>query len=94
MRISFAQCLQQALISKDFKVEHYLKSTLSSKNLMSLYDVNFANGWLQRMECGVTNGGLWANFTIFLLVNSIHQTSFGNVVNKNMQTIHECGDKI
>jgi hypothetical protein len=32
---------------------------------MSLHDVIFTNDYLQRMECGVTNGGLSADFTIF-----------------------------
>jgi hypothetical protein len=32
---------------------------------MSLHGVNFTNDYLQRMECGETNGGLLADFTIF-----------------------------
>ncbi len=56
------QCLWKALISKDLKVKHYLRFSLSSKNLLSVCGVN---DYLQKMECGVTNGGLWADFTIF-----------------------------
>jgi len=59
------QCLLQALILKDSRVEHYLRFAFSSKNLMSLHCVNSTNDYSQRMECGATNGGLWANCTIF-----------------------------
>jgi hypothetical protein len=32
---------------------------------MSLHGVNFTNDYLKKMECGMTNGGLLADFTIF-----------------------------
>jgi hypothetical protein len=32
---------------------------------MDLHGVIFANDYLQRMECGATNGNLWVDFTIF-----------------------------
>ncbi len=32
---------------------------------MILHNVYSTNDQLQRMECGVTNGGLWVDFTIF-----------------------------
>jgi len=35
LRIGFVQCLQQALISKDSRVEHYFRFALNSKLLMS-----------------------------------------------------------
>jgi hypothetical protein len=39
---------------------------------MSLHGVSFTNDYLQRMECGATNGSLSADFTIiFWLVQFI-----------------------
>jgi hypothetical protein len=32
---------------------------------MSLHGFNFVENYLDRMECGASNGGLWVDFTIF-----------------------------
>ncbi len=65
MRKGCIQCLRQALILKDSRVELYLGSAFSSKKFMSLHGLNSTNDYVQNMECGVINGGLWADFTIF-----------------------------
>ncbi len=65
LRKGSIQCLRQALILKDSRVEHYLGFAFTSNFLMSLHGANSTNDYVQRMECGATNGGLWADFTIF-----------------------------
>jgi hypothetical protein len=59
------ECLWQALVTNDYRVEHYLRSSLSPDFLMDFHGVNFVENYLNRMECGASNGGLWADFTIF-----------------------------
>jgi hypothetical protein len=64
LRKGSLECLSQALIINDYKVEHYLRSSLSFNFLMSSHGVNFVENYLNRMECGASNNGLWADFTI------------------------------
>jgi hypothetical protein len=65
LRKGFVECLQQALVTNDYKVEHYLKFAHSHDFLMSLHGVNFVENYLYRMKCKPSNDGLWADFTIF-----------------------------
>jgi hypothetical protein len=79
----FIECLQQALVTNDYRVEHYLRSTLSPNFFMSLHAVNYIENYLEKMECKASNSGLWADFTIFFCLSKFikHQK---NMVNKNM----------
>jgi len=42
-----------------------VRSSLSLNFLLSLYGVNSVESDSDRMECETSNGGLWADFTIF-----------------------------
>jgi hypothetical protein len=64
LRKGFIECLRQALVTNDYKVEHYLRFAVSHDFLMSLHGVNFVENYLYKMECKPSNDGLWAHFTI------------------------------
>ncbi len=66
LRKGSVECLRQALVRNDYRVEHYLRATLSFDFFLSLHGVNSIEDYLYKMECGASNGGLWVDFTIFL----------------------------
>ncbi len=62
---SYVERLLQALVTNDYRVEHFLRSSLSPNFLMSLHGVNSIENYSDRMEFETSNGGLWVDFTIF-----------------------------
>jgi hypothetical protein len=83
LKKGYIECLQQALVTNDYRVEHYLRSTLSPNFLMSLHGVNYVEKYLNKMECKASNGGLWADFTIFFWLSKFIKRP-KSMVNKNM----------
>jgi hypothetical protein len=67
----FVECLQQALVTNDYRVEHYLRFSFSLDFLMSLHGTNDVQNYLNRMECGASNGGLWVDFASFFWLSEL-----------------------
>ncbi len=65
LRKGYVECLRQALVTNDYRVEHYLRSTFRPNFLMNLFCVNSIENYLYKMKCRTSNGGLWVDFTIF-----------------------------
>jgi hypothetical protein len=76
------ECLQQALIRNDYRVEHYLRFALNLDFLISLHGVNSIENYVDRMEGGASNGGLWVDFTILFWLSKFMK--FHNMKKKKM----------
>jgi hypothetical protein len=46
----YVECLQQALVTNDYRVQHYLRSTLSPDFLMSLHHVNYVENYIHGIK--------------------------------------------
>ncbi len=65
LRKGSIEYLWHALVTNDYRVEHYLKPSFNPDFFMSLHGVDSVENYLDGLECEASNGGLWADFTIF-----------------------------
>jgi hypothetical protein len=85
--------LTMSLRTNDYRVEHYLRSSLSPDFLMNLHDVNSIENYLDRMECKASKNGLWADFTIFFWLSTFIKRLIEAWSTKTCKSYMNVGDK-